>query len=95
MIKRMVLITAVLLLVIIAVPVLSADIKIKGDFNNRFTIYNNHNDWFQAEKGVLGDGNSSDSWGEAKYRMWFDAATNDGKVKGVWAWEVGSLEYGQ
>ena len=95
MVKRVVIITIALLMAIVSGSALAADIKIKGDFNNRFTIYNNHNDWFQAEKGVLGDGNSSDSWGEAKYRMWFDAATNDGKVKGVWAWEVGSLEYGK
>ncbi|MEA3332154.1 MAG: hypothetical protein U9Q58_00965 [Pseudomonadota bacterium] len=95
MTKRMVLFTTVLLLVIIAVPVLAANVKIKGDFNNRFTIYTNHNDWLDAEKGVLRDGNSSETWGETKYRLWFDATTNDGKVKGVWAFEVGSLEYGK
>ncbi len=95
MVKKIVFLTIILLMVVVSVSAFAADIKIKGDFNNRFTIYNNHNDWFQAEKGVLGDGTSSDSWGEAKYRMWINAATNDGKVKGVWAWEVGSLEYGK
>ena len=91
----MVFITIVLLLMLVSGSALAADIKIKGDFNNRFMIYTNHNDWLDAEKGVLRDGSSSDSWGEAKYRLWFNATTNDGKVKGVWAFEVGSLEYGK
>ena len=95
MTKKIVIITIILLLTLVSGSVLAAEIKIKGDFNNRFTIYTNHNDWLDGEKGVLRDGNSSESWGEAKYRLWFNAATNDGKVKGVWAFEVGSLEYGK
>jgi len=95
MTKRMVFIITVLLLVIMVLPVLAADVKIKGDFNNRFMVYTNHNDWLNAEKGVLHDGSSSETWGETKYRMWFNAATNDDKVRGVWAWEVGSLAYGK
>ncbi|MBN2808612.1 MAG: hypothetical protein JXR80_03875 [Deltaproteobacteria bacterium] len=83
-----------LLMMVMSLSVLAADIKVKGDFNNRFTIYTNHNDWLVAEKGVLGDGDSPESWGETRYRLWVDAATNDGKVKGVWAAEVGGLAYG-
>lgn len=95
MLKKAVLGQIVLLLVLLAGFAFAAEVKIKGDFNNRFTIYTNHNDWLDGEKGVLRDGNSPESWGEAKYRLWFDAATDDGKVKGVWAFEIGSLEYGQ
>lgn len=73
----------------------AADIKIKGDFNNRFTIYTNHNDWLDGESGVLKDGSSPETWGEVRYRLWVDAASNDGKVKGVWAFEVGGLEFGK
>lgn len=78
-----------------ALPALAADIKIKGDFNNRFTVYTNHNDWLDGEKGVLRDGTSGETWGEVRYRMWVNAASNDGNVKGVWAFEVGGLEFGK
>jgi len=95
MVKKLGIVLAFLLVVAMAVPALAADVKIKGDFNNRFMVYTNHNDWLASEKGVLHDGTVDETWGEAKYRMWFDASTNDGKVKGVWAWEIGGLEYGK
>ncbi|MEA1924225.1 MAG: hypothetical protein U9N63_16430 [Pseudomonadota bacterium] len=95
MVRRVGLVLAVLMMMAIAIPALAADVKIKGDFNNRFMVYTNHNDWLDSEKGVLKDGSSSETWGEAKYRMWFDATTNDGKVKGIWAFEIGGLEYGK
>ncbi|MEA3332250.1 MAG: hypothetical protein U9Q58_01455 [Pseudomonadota bacterium] len=95
MVRRVGLVLAVLMMMAIAIPALAADVKIKGDFNNRFMVYTDHNDWLDGEGGVLRDGTSGETWGEAKYRMWFDATTNDGKVKGVWAFEVGALEYGK
>ncbi len=73
----------------------SADIQIHGDFNNRFTIYNNHVDLFNWKDPKFDSKSVPDSWGEAKYRFWWDVATNNGKVKGVWACEVGSLKYGK
>ena len=93
--KRFVMVLAVFAALALALPAMAADVKIKGDFNNRFMVYTNHNDWLDGESGVLKDGNSNETWGEAKYRMWFDATTNDGKVKGVWAFEIGALEYGK
>ncbi|NPA25623.1 MAG: hypothetical protein GXO34_07345 [Deltaproteobacteria bacterium] len=95
MVRRTGLVLAFLAMVLMAVPALAADVKIKGDFNNRFMVYTNHNDWLASEKAVLHDGTVDETWGEAKYRMWFDATTNDGKVKGVWAFEIGGLEYGK
>ncbi|MBN2705190.1 MAG: alginate export family protein [Deltaproteobacteria bacterium] len=95
MIRRLGAVLMVLMLLAVALPSLAADVKIKGDFNNRFMVYTNHNDWLDVEEGVLRDGSSSETWGEAKYRMWFDAGTDDGKVKGVWAMEIGGLEYGK
>jgi hypothetical protein len=93
--KRLAVVLAVFLMVALAAPAFAADVKIHGDFNNRFMVYTNHADWFNPEQdGRLDDGDVEETWGEAKYRMWFDAATNDGKVKGVWAMEIGSLEYG-
>ena len=93
--KKLGLIMIALMVVAFALPSFAADVKIKGDFNNRFMVYTNHNDWLASEKGVLHDGTVAETWGEAKYRMWFDASTNDGKVKGVYAFEIGGLEYGK
>jgi len=95
MMKRFIMVLAVFAALALALPAMAADVKIKGDFNNRFMVYTNHNDWLDGESGVLRDGNSNETWGEAKYRMWFDATTNDGKVKGIWAFEIGALEYGK
>lgn len=93
MVKRSLLLLAMLLFTVGLAS--AAEVQIKGNFDNRFTIYTNHNEWLDGEKGVLRDGTSPESWGEVRYRMWFDASTNDGKVKGVWAFEVGGLEYGK
>ncbi len=95
MIKRFTVAVILLTVFMIAAPARAVDVKIHGDFNNRFMVYTNHNDWFQSEKGVLLDGTTSESWGEVRYRLWFNAATNDDKVKGVVAIEVGGLEYGK
>ena len=94
MVRRVGLVLAVLMMMAIAIPAFAADVKIKGDFNNRFMAYTNHNDWLTMEDGGLDDGDVGETWGEAKYRLWIDGTTNDGKVKGVWAFEVGALHYG-
>ncbi|MBW1645065.1 MAG: hypothetical protein JRJ56_01875 [Deltaproteobacteria bacterium] len=92
--KKLAMVAAVLVALAMVLPAQAADLKVKGDFNNRFMVYTNHNDWLQSEKGGLEDGTVNETWGEAKYRMWVEASTNDGKVKGVWATEVGALHYG-
>jgi hypothetical protein len=102
MMKRFVMVLAVFAALALALPAMAVDVKIKGDFNNRFMVYTNHYDWVSGSgeyrgsdgTGLLNDGNVDETFGEAKYRMWFDASTNDGKVKGVWAMEVGALKYG-
>jgi len=97
MMKRFVMVLAFFAALALALPAMAADVKIKGDFNNRFMAYTNHSDWLVGDHtdGMKAlDGDVNESWGEAKYRMWVDASTNDGKVKGVWAIEVGALHYG-
>ncbi|MEA3240712.1 MAG: hypothetical protein U9P37_03930 [Pseudomonadota bacterium] len=94
MMKRFVMVLAVFAALALALPAMAADVKIRGDFNNRFMVYTDHNDWLSMEDGCLDDGSVDETWGEAKYRMWVEASTNDGKVKGVWAIEVGALHYG-
>ena len=84
---------AVVSFLVVPFALWAADIQMHGDLNNRFTVYNNHIDLFS--KHQMDDGNVNDWWGEAKYRIWWDMATNDGKVKGVWATEIGGIEYGK
>lgn len=86
----------------LAAPLLGAEIAIHGDFNNRFMVYTNQAGLFAsageqstaAERRIKKDG-VSDSWGEIKYRLWVDAATNDNKVRAVYAIELGTLQFGK
>ncbi len=39
--------------------------------------------------------NDSDFFGEAKYRLWFDASDDEKKVRGVLAFEFGGSKYGE
>jgi hypothetical protein len=80
----------------LAMPALGADFSFNGDFNNRFQMYTNQNDFFVSEQqGIIRDKNVEDNFGEAKYRLWTEAATNDGNVKGVFAIEMGGIRYGE
>jgi hypothetical protein len=80
----------------LAMPALGAEFTVKGDFNNRFQLYTNQNGFFVAEQqGVIRDKDVNDNYGEAKYRMWAEAATNDGNAKAVYAIELGALRYGE
>ncbi len=81
-----------------AMPLLvnAADVQVHGDFNNRFMLGSNHDEWFNGGGGGPLDTSSVyNFWGDAKYRLWTDYSTNEGKVKGVWAAEFGGIEYGK
>ncbi|MBN2808686.1 MAG: alginate export family protein [Deltaproteobacteria bacterium] len=97
MVRRIGLVMAVLLMMAVAIPAFAADIKFNGDFNNRFMLFTNHYDWVKGagdNTATLDDGSVNETFGEAKYRFWANASTDDGKVSGVWAFEVGGLKYG-
>jgi hypothetical protein len=86
----------------LAMPVLGAEFKVNGDFNNRFTVYTDQaglvagaGDNSTAASRRIKDDGQSDFWAGAKYRMWTTASTNDGAVKGVYAIEMGNLRYGR
>jgi len=86
---------AVVSLAVTPLLVSAADMQVHGDFNNRFMLGSNHDEWFNGSGGgPLEDGSVTNLWGEAKYRLWADFSTNNGKVKGVYAAEWGALEYG-
>jgi len=94
--KRLMMSLAVLAAVGFALPAFAATFTFHGDLNNRFMVYTDQAQWFKADsKGKTSSQKSKDSWGEIKYRLWTEAATNDGKIKGVYAIELGALRFGQ
>ncbi len=79
-------------------PGFAVDFEFHGDLNNRFMLYTNHADWFSGageNDGRLHDGDVEDFWAEIKYRLWMNASTDDGAVKGVVATEFGGLRFGE
>ena len=95
--KRVKLLMLVLLsFVVVPFALNAADIQMHGDFNNRFMLGSNHDEWFNGGGGGPLDKSSvTNFWGDAKVRLWTDYSTNEGKVKGVWAAEFGGIEYGK
>lgn len=94
--KVIVALAAVALLVAFAIPATATQLKFNGDMNHRFMLGTNHYDWFKADTaGTLDDGDVYDNFAEIKYRFWFEAASDDGAYKGVFATEIGGLTFGQ
>ena len=87
--------------ILVANGVSAAKFNFHGDFNNRFQVYTNQNNFFNTNKPRATLGNASgkatidDSYGEIKYRLWTTASTDDGSVTGVYAVEVGGIRYGR
>jgi hypothetical protein len=96
--KRIVALAAVALLVVVfAVPATATQLKFNGDMNHRFYT-TNHNDFVVGatdNTGSLDDGSVVDNKAEIKYRFWFEAASDDDQIKGVFATEIGGLSFGQ
>lgn len=95
---------AILAIAAIASPSFAATFEFHGDFNHRFNLYTNHSDFYATggsmESGVAGteqinNDTSNTVWGDVKYRLWTEAATNDGNIKGVYAIELGGIRFGQ
>ena len=74
------------------------EINFHGDLNHRFQA-TNRADFLTGDSKTnrpeINDGDVDSFFGEIKYRLWVDAATNDGKVKGVVATEIGGLRFGE
>ncbi|MDJ0915907.1 MAG: hypothetical protein QNI95_20240 [Desulfobacterales bacterium] len=73
------------------------EFQFHGDMNNRFLVYTNRNDWFTPEQdgSIDTDSTVDDNYGEIKYRYWFEAADDDGMIKGVYAVEIGGIRFGR
>jgi len=67
-----------------------------GDLNNRFGLYTDQQKFFTADqKGEIDDDKQKNSFASIKYRLWTEASTNDGAVKGVYAVEIGAVRFGR
>ncbi len=94
--KKMGWIIAALLVLGAAMPALGVDFAFHGDLNNRFLIYTNHQDWLRNEhRGIIEDNTVEAYYGELKYRFWFEAADDGGNIKGVYAFEIGGIRFGE
>jgi hypothetical protein len=74
------------------------EINLHGDLNHRFQA-TNRADFLTldstADRPEINNGGVDSNFGEIKYRLWADATTHDGKVKGVIGTEVGGLRFGE
>jgi len=96
----------VLAVLAMATPALAVDVAFHGDLNNRFNLYTNQSQLYRTagsleDKALASnatpvekDANSA-VWGDIKYRLWTEASSNDGAVKGVYAIELGAIRFGQ
>ena len=79
-------------------PASAVEVQFHGDLNNRF-LYTNHADILTSDSSsnrpLIHDGAVDDNFGELKYRLWAEASSNDGDVKGVIATEIGGLRFGE
>src|SRR6056297_1422947 len=79
----------------------AVELSFHGDMNHRFLLGTNHNEWISPANaihkgpGFLDDDSVYDNFGEIKYRFWFEAASDNGDYKGVFATEIGGLRFGE
>lgn len=75
----------------------AVEVQFHGDLNNRFQ-FTNHADFLTSDSAIpqkLNDGDVDENFGEIKYRLWAEANSNNGDVKGVIATEIGGLRFGE
>jgi hypothetical protein len=98
--KKLALLAGVMLALGFAGSALAAEFTFHGDLNHRGTAYTDQAGMYSGAETIKKAGGAIDEdgvdevWGEIKYRLWFEAATNDGKAKGVYAIELGAMRFG-
>jgi hypothetical protein len=98
--KKLTLLVGVVLALGFAGSSPAAEFKFHGDLNNRGVGYTNQAGMFKGAEtaktpgGTIDKDGIDEAWGEIKYRLWVEASTNDGKVKGVYGIELGAIRFG-
>jgi len=103
---KRVLLTLVSILVL-ATPALAVDFSFHGDLKTEFRINSNQtgftSDNFGSEVGTvdtnddinsIADDDVNESFAAFKYRLWTEAASDNGAIKGVYAVEIGGSRFG-
>jgi hypothetical protein len=97
--KKLAFLVGVMLALGFAGSASAAKFEFHGDLNNRFMLYTDQAPLYSTVETALRRNLSQDeieeAWGDIKYRLWVSAASDDGKVKGVYAIELGALRFGR
>lgn len=94
----MVLVITMIILAGCASALNAAEVTFHGDLNHRFQYTDRA--YFltgdsRSDRPQINNGDVDENFGEIKYRLWVEAATNDNNVKGVVATEIGGLRFGE
>lgn len=96
--KKLTLLVGVVLALGFAGSAPAAQFQFHGDFNNRFMLYTDQAPLYSGSETIklrnINKDGIREGWGSIKYRLWAEAASDDGKVKGVYAIELGALRFG-
>jgi len=88
---------------LVSIPAFAVDFEFHGDFNNNFRLLSSHAPFFVGggknnealgRKVLLEDDNSSDLFGNLKYRLWTEVSSDSGAIRGVYAIEFGGTHFG-
>ncbi|MFO7831374.1 MAG: hypothetical protein R6V18_05260 [Desulfuromonadaceae bacterium] len=99
---KRVLLTLVSILAL-ATPALAVDFSFHGDLKHEFRINSNQSGFtggkefgskLSQNQTSIYDDDVNETFGLIKYRMWTEAASDNGAVKGVYAIEVGGIHFG-
>ena len=94
--KKLGFVFGLILILGFAVEASAVEFEFHGDMNNRFMVYTDHHEWLSSEQeGTLSDETVDATYGELKYRFWFEASDDDGDIKGVYAVEIGGVRWGR
>lgn len=87
--------------IVLSAPTLAMAVEFTfhGDLNNRFGLYTNQQGFFNSDNkdqiAIIDDKEREDTFVSIKYRLWTEASSNDGAVKGVYAVELGAVRFGR
>jgi hypothetical protein len=72
--------------------------KFTGDLNNRMMVYTDQNSIYRTSETIsptaIPNETVEETWGEMKYRLGVEAATESGSVRGVYMMEIGAIRFG-
>ena len=90
-----------LLLLLMPGSVFAVEFSFHGDFVNSFRLYSNQAKFFAGDfaykttpTAAIEEDSNSDFFANFKYRLWTEATSDNGAVRGVYAIEIGNIHFG-